>query len=224
MPYASLTLPSGLPAIVEGFIRHKVESDYLSDVHRLLSTTIAASSPRNQIQRPIALTLLATIGGVSRVLYSRGNVTKDGELFRGCVVDFYPFDLDPPAGVTPQEAASILYEVFRCPLVHSLGTDGHNKLPVRIKRASGYVFKLGRVFRGTTDAEAKVEDMERGATKPHNKPWLVVRADATVLWLDNLYWGVRKMVERWALDSKQVALAEKNLEARIQRITHRKTP
>ncbi len=219
MSYVPVTLPSNLPSIIGGFIRGPVE-DYLRDVHFLLSTMNPNAHPKVQIQTPIALTVLAALAGVSKVLYWRKTVdggfeTGDRKLFEGFLVDFYPADLDPPTGVNMQEAAKILYGVFRCPIVHSLRTDGQDDLPT-FARVPGYVSKIGRVFRGTADAEQRVEQMERDHIRPGSDTWLVVRTDATVLWLDSLYWGLRKAIERWALDKAQVNGAAPRVADRIK--------
>lgn len=228
MTYVTLTLPKTLPHNVAMFIRHRVEA-YLFDARQLLSTAFPEAHPRAQIQRPIALTLLATIAGVSRVLHSRknakgGDETFDSVLFPGFVADYYPFDIDPPKDVTPDVAAKILYSAFRCPLVHSLNTDGPDSMPTNIARSPEFITKIGRALRGNSDAERDVEALERCETKPYSEPWLVVRPDATVLWLDALYWGVRKMIERWALDAEQVKLADQKMAERFKTLAHLSSP
>jgi hypothetical protein len=102
--------------------------------------------------------------------------------------------------VSKEEAVLILYDVFRNPFVHSLG----------VHKVTAPVVKLGQVFRGT-DAEARVEQLERSRTKPYSDPSLVVTAEKRVLWLDQFYWGVRKLVERWCTVPTEVALADERL-------------
>ena len=162
----------------------------MQDVHWMLATVISEptdTGPRRQLQVPIAHVLLATVAGVStQLLHAPGKGT--GGQFKECISRFFPWDLDPPTGVSNHEAAKILYEVFRNPLVHHLGLD----------RASAPAVRIGQVFRGTVDAESRVEELERLTAKPYSEPCLVVTPERRVLWLDPFYSGVRKPVERWS--------------------------
>jgi hypothetical protein len=142
--------------------------------------------------------LLATVAGVSaKLLHAPGK--KDGERFKECVGRFFPWDIDPPTGVSNDEAATILYKVFRNPLVHSLGMNG----------VGAPVVQIQQIFRGTHDAENRVEELERQTVKPYSVPCLVVTPEKRVLWLDPFYWGVRKLVERWSRDADQVWHADR---------------
>ena len=192
MAYVPLDLPTSLPTPVEQVIRGPVEN-YLHDVHWMLATTLpGGDGPGRQLQNPIAMTLLAVVAGVSTELYQAPQGTGTGRRFKDCLIDFFPWDIDPPQGVSNEKAAEILYDGFRNPMAHFLGLWN----PLRTK--------LGIVFRGTEDAEAKVEELERLNNKPYSDPCLVVTAEKRVLWLDQLYWGVRQMIQRWARDPNQV--------------------
>jgi hypothetical protein len=166
----------------------------------MLATVIAGpadTEPRRQLQVPIAHVLLATVAGVStQLLHAPRKGT--GDRFKECITRFFPWDIDPPTGVSNDEAAKILYEIFRNPLVHRLGLD----------RASSHVVKIGQVFCGTDDAETRVEQLERLTVKPYSHPCLVVTPERRVLWLDPFYWGVRKLVERWSRDADEVSHAD----------------
>jgi hypothetical protein len=136
--------------------------------------------------------LLATVAGAStQLLHTPGKGT--GARFRECLVSFFPWDIDPPRGVSNEEAAKILYDVFRNPMVHFLG----------LNKATDPIVKIGHVFRGTDDAEQRVEQLERLTVKPYSDPCLVVTPEKRVLWLDPFYWGVRRLVERWSRDADQ---------------------
>jgi hypothetical protein len=100
-------------------IRKGVEP-LLQDVHWMLATVIAEptdTAPRRQLQVPIAHVLLATLAGVSEKLFHAPR-KNDGDRFKECVTTFFPWDVDPPSGVSNDEAANILYKVFRNPPVH----------------------------------------------------------------------------------------------------------
>jgi hypothetical protein len=67
---------------------------------------------------------------------------------------------------------------------------------------------IGPIFRGTDDAETRVEELERLTVKPYSVPCLVVTPEKRVLWLDPFYWGARKLVERWSHDADEVSHAD----------------
>jgi len=200
MAYVPLDLPTSLPTPVGQVIRGPVEG-YLHDVHWMLATTLpgGADGPGRQLQNPIAMTLLATVAGVSTELFQAPKGTGTGTRFKDCLIHFFPWDVDPPSGVSNEEAAGILYDGFRNPMVHFLGLWN----PLRTK--------LGIVFRGTEDAEARVEDLERSNTNPYSDPFLVVTTEKRVLWLDQFYWDVRQMIQNWARDSDQMAGAHERI-------------
>jgi hypothetical protein len=199
MAYVELDLSDAIPGAVRAVIRKGVEP-LLQDVHWMLATIISAptdAGPGRQLQLPIAHVLLATVSGIStQLLHGPGKGT--GTRFKECVTRFFPWDVDPPTGVSNDEAAKILYEVFPNPLVHNLGLNG----------TSAPVMKIGQIFRGTDDPETRVEELERLTVKPYSNPCLVVTPEKRVLWLDPFYWGVRKLVERWSRDTEQVSHAD----------------
>lgn len=203
MAYVQLNLPDTLPESVRSAIRVGVEPLF-QDVHWMLSTTIGGPSdtePGRQLQVPIAHTLLAAVAGISTKLYcDAGGDGRTGSRFKNCLTTFFPWDLDPPTGVPKEKAAKILYETFRNPLVHYLGLN-----PAKS------AVKIGQVFRGTDDAEIRVEELERQTSKPYSEPCLVVTTETQVLWLDPLYWGIRILVERLCCDTVEISHANNRL-------------
>ena len=203
MAYTQLNLPDSLPKSVAVVIRGCVEPLF-QDVHYLLATTFSEPddiAPRRQLQLPIAHTLLAAIAGISTVLCSTSG--EPGIRFKNCLISFYPWDIDPPTGSSKEDTSQILYKTFRNPLVHYLGAH-KNKNTQKIIR-------IAQIFRGTDDAELRVENLERCTVKPYSEPCLVVSEKNITLWLDPLYWGIRKLVERWASDADEVSKANRGL-------------
>jgi len=152
----------------------------------------------------IAHLLLAAIAGISTTLYEQSG--SSGGRFRGVLLTYYPFALEPVGAAPADVAARTLWSVFRNSLAHDLGFDleKHAKTPQ---------FKLLRVFtrtgagtRGLT--EKLIARLEDTSARPNAKPTVVIRPDATVLSVDALYWGVRNMVEVVLNDSKRVHAAE----------------
>src|SRR5258708_6478029 len=168
----------------------------------LLAATIGGpgdNRPRRQLQVPVAQILLASVAGISTNLYSGPGAP--GKPFVDCLVSFFPWDVDSPKGASKEAAAKILYDTFRNPLMHYLGMH-----------MTGYpAVKITQIFRGTDDAEARVQELEQSAFKPFSEPSLVDATKSQTLWLDPLYWGIRKLVERWSRDSSEVASANERL-------------
>ena len=208
MAYVELELHDSLPERVRFVIREVVEP-LLRDVHRMLAMP---AEPKilphgGQMQQSIALVLLATVAGVSKTLLyvpPREPAGGDRVRFTQCLIRFFPWDLDPPTGVCPEQASEILYKVFRNPLVHCLGTHRSSDPPVRI----------GRGHAGE-DGERGVEELERMTDKPVSEPCLVVSPKGRTLWLEPFYWGVRILVERWSRDQDEVARADLRLTKRV---------
>ena len=201
MAFVPLVLSDSLPDSVNTVIRTGVEP-LLQDVRWMLATAIGRPSefePPRQLQLPIAMMLLATVDGVSKQLFRPEGNMGGGKRFKECLNRYFPWDIDPPTGVSSEEAAIILYETFRNSLVHFLGLHRTKSPDVQIIQS----------FPGSDDAEVGVECLERSKCKPVSEPCLVVTPDKRQLWLDPLYWGVRTLVERWSHDNAQVSNADK---------------
>ncbi|MCY3829853.1 MAG: hypothetical protein OXF89_12020 [Rhodospirillaceae bacterium] len=175
----------------------------------MLGTVIRSptdDAPPRRLQQPIALVLLATVAGISKILFHLPTEFdqvryKDRIQFVECLKGYFPWDIDPPKGVFPEEAVEILYDVFRNPLVHALG----------FTKAGMPTVRIGQLFRGTDDPENSIEALERLEEKPYTEPCLSVTQEESVLLVDPFYWGVRKLVERWSGDDTQVLHAEGRL-------------
>ena len=206
MAYVPLTLSNSLPDSVRMAIEIGVEPP-LQDVHWMLATPIGISTgaaPPRQLQLPIALVLLTTVAGVSELLLHTDK-TKDREKFMECLTTYFPWHIARPTGVPPEGAANILYEHFRCALVHELGFH---------KRGEP-IFKVVKFFPGTDDAEKRIEELERFTEKQIAGDCLLKTPKERVLYLPQFYWGVRKLVERWSCDDTQVMHADKKLTKRV---------
>ena len=199
--YVPLALSDSLPDSVNTVIRKGVEP-LLEDVHWMLSTAIGRPSefgPPRQLQIPIALMLLVTVDGISQKLFRPDPSMDIGPKYKECLKQYFPWDIDPPTGVSSEEAAKILYDTFRNPLVHRLG----------LHESTGPAVQFVQGFPGSEDHEIQVERLERSRCKPVSEPCLVVTPDKQQLWLDPFYWGVRILVERWSHDKDQVTRADK---------------
>jgi hypothetical protein len=202
MPYFPVAQPSNLPREVVAAVE-RLERHYLREVHVMLRLPIPNYRLTSSCTFSCAQALLALIGGISTMLYAHrdGNPGKD---FKDLMVQFYPWSAEPNLAVTPAEGARIIYHVFRNPLTHNLGVHvrPHPTTPlVKIKRA-------GRPFVGGGLTERAIEDLERGS-RPKMSAAITVRpGDATVLFIEPLYWGVREMLRAVLLDTGRMAKAQ----------------
>jgi hypothetical protein len=170
----------------------------------MLRLPIPSYRLRSDCMFSCAQSLLALIGGISTMLYAHRD-GKPGKDFQNLLVEFYPWNEEPNSSVTPSEGARIIYNVFRNPLTHNLGAH------VRPRSATPRV-KLKRAHRkngpgGLT--ERTIERLEQTNRLDGISPAIVVRQDdATVLYVEALYWGVRVMLSRLLHDHSRMAKAE----------------
>lgn len=207
MAYRSLILPPSTPPKVRGLI-HRIEVLSFSDVHSMLRLPLHNYRLGAGCNFAIAHVLMAVIAGVSSTLYR--HTGRVGERFTGVLVEYFPWDLESSGSVPPKDAADIIYEVFRNPITHDLGLDLKKKstgLQIKIKRMKTTAPK--NRDRGLT--ERQIETLEASSSRPHMSAAVTVAAHKKVLFVEALYWGVRRMIERLAADVPRMQSAEKFL-------------
>lgn len=201
MAYRPLAIDPNIPARVRGLIG-SIENHYFNDVHCMLRLPVPRYGLTAGCNFAITQVLMAAIGGISVTLYRHSGAS--GQRFKGTLIDYYPWDIEPNNQVTPAQGAEALYAAFRNPLTHDLGLDLQKKAKatkVKIKRLSTKGKTQGlpeRAFRG----------LERSDMRLAMSPTVTVRPDATVLLVEALYWGVRVMVERLTRDHTRMQAAE----------------
>ena len=101
----------------------------LQDAHAMLFL------PRNDIAAlqsgcnyAMLITLCSVLGGVSRTIYPRNIPNKDTD--KECFLTLFermPWGCESQGWIPRKTAASLLYDGFRSPLIHELGTDEGGK-------------------------------------------------------------------------------------------------
>ncbi|MGZ5118891.1 MAG: hypothetical protein ACXWCY_26890 [Burkholderiales bacterium] len=201
MAYRSLAIDSHTPSRVRGLIS-AIENHYFSDVHCMLRLPVPRYRLTAGCNFAVTQVLMAAIAGISVTLYRHSGAS--GQCFRGVLVDYYPWDVEPNNRVTATEGAQVLYSVIRNPLTHDLGLDLQKKAKttkVKIKRLSTKNKTQGL-------PERSFGGLERSDRRLVMSPTVTVRPDATVLLVEALYWGVRVMVERLTRDQARMQAAE----------------
>ena len=139
--------------------------------------------------------LCSVIAASSRFLYPRK--FGDGKAFKKLLSDRFPWDFEPSVGLRGEEAAEVLYKVFRNSLVHSAGLaieqrgQGGNKtyvikpptLQPKVKKYNGLSDKTLRGY------ESSLERPGFSATLIRRESEQVM-----VVLVEGLYWGVRRMI------------------------------
>lgn len=208
MAYQPLNIDPATTPSVRRLIE-RLEALSFADVHTMLRLPVPNYRLDAGCNFAIAHVLMTAVGGISTTLYRKGS--NDGERFKGLLQDHYPWDIEPTHDVTPSEGARIIYEVFRNPLTHDLGLDLHNKskgIKVKIKRLQRQNKKGGL-------PEKWIEELESHPTRPKMSSAVTVRADANVLLVEALYWGLRRMVETMTRDSQLMARTESFLAGKL---------
>jgi len=204
MAYQRLILDPSTPPLVKGLIR-KVDDFEFSDIHSMLRLPLNNYRITTACNRGITHALMAVIGGISTSLYKQSGLV--GPRFKGVLIDYFPWNLEPQGSLAPNDVADIIYEVFRNPLTHNLGLDVRKKsqgLKVLIKRLSTKT-PSGK-SRGLT--EVYIERLERSQRRPSTSATVTVTPTNKVLLVECLYWGTRRMIERLSKDHKRMTAAE----------------
>ncbi len=201
MPYKRLELDPSTPSRVRQVIT-SLENHYFSDVHTMLKLPRPDRRLSAGCNFTIAQVLAAAISGLSVTLYAHSG--GKGKRFQSLLADYFPWDREPAGGVTPKRGAETIYSVFRNPLTHDLGLDLEKKAKtpqVKIKR-------LTSKNKTTGLSERQIAVLETTSQRPPMSAAVTVRADATVLLVEALYWGTRCMVETLTRDKSRMVAAE----------------
>jgi hypothetical protein len=203
MTYRQLQIDPLTPQRVRGLIHH-IDLSF-SDVHAMLRLPIANYRITAGCNFAITHVLMSVIGGASTTLYKQtGQV---GARFVGLLEDYYPWSLEPPGMPAKGDAAKTIYEVFRNPLTHDLGIDVKGK-------SKGFVVKTKRLKTFTSSGrdrgltERKIAALETNGNRPNMSPTLTTTNNKSVLLVEGLYWGVRRMIESITHDHTRMAAAD----------------
>lgn len=202
--YRRISLPAGLPSLVESVVRNRVDL-FCSDVNAMLRTPLPVLGIEAGCNFASLEVLCSLISGVSRVFLSA--TLGSGKAFRD-VLAFYP-DESAIGGVAKSDLIDELYETYRCNFTHSLGINvpdpsrGQPRTVVPLSRQT----KVLRVARGPWP-DALLRSIEADGARPAElPPTLFEQGGALKLCVESLYWGVRQLVIGVCRDQTCIATA-----------------
>jgi len=144
------------------------------------------------------IVLCSVISGTSRIIYPRKG--SDADQFKTLVATYFPWEEEPNPGLRCEEAADVLYEEFRNPLIHAAG------LPVELKGSKQtkvsvirYDLKEPNVTKYRGIVEAKIQELEVSRSRPISwGPTITTDREGrkSKILVEGLYWGVREMICR----------------------------
>ena len=200
MAYIPLDLSTADP-VVAAFIKMSIEP-YLREADFLLAATMPEDGPKNHFPIACAMILLATVGATSALdNHERTGKKRKGDRkhFLNCLDKYFPWDCisiedgEFRSNKDRRDAAALaLYDVFRCPLVHSGGlVDGLSRAPNVMKTHPGHA--------DIAIAEKRIEELAR-APSLEGQRLISLEYSRCVLHVNPFYWCVRRMVENYTRD------------------------
>lgn len=133
--------------------------------------------------------------------------------------EFYPWELERLDG--PQ-CASVLWSTFRNPFAHSLGLAFEKRGRERRLEPRGFQTKIGRDK--PSMSERAIVALERAWERPKLNRTVVIADHKRVLWVEPLYWGVRKMIYRLTCDRSLMREVQSALDEDVARHEARSVP
>lgn len=205
MSYQPLALDEQTPAVVEHFVRNHLDMQF-HDVHCMLRLPLPEFDLRAGCNFTVANSLLSLVSGLSALLTENIDTTgNSGSKFKEVLINYYPWDLQPPVNGTKERSVDHLYEYFRNPLAHSLGLRSKGNFLIVI--AKGVL------------SEQEIEKLEQSTT-PHAQAVEYTpitlnneQIEQITLYAEYFYWGIREMLKRLSMDTQQMQKTEQGLKS-----------
>jgi len=176
MNYKLLEVPNDAPDGLKRFCVGAIDPRF-AEFEFLLTQQMPGVDAKGSLQLSLTTLVCALADGCAQVLFpgKMGN----GDRFKGYLLQFYPWKMDPPEGMTPEEACAAVWEKYRNPTMHRFGINKTNMLE-RVK--------FGRIFAQTSESLAT---LRQGKERPYSDPFIKRGNARIVLWIDGFYWGLR---------------------------------
>jgi hypothetical protein len=118
MPYQPIPLDEDVTGEARAVVRQVIDP-YISEFRFLLTVQQPEQGPKGSLQRVLVAPLLAATDGAAQMLHP-GSM-QIGERFKAFMKANFPWDLDPPDGLSVDEACEFVWHDARCNLLHRFG-------------------------------------------------------------------------------------------------------
>lgn len=187
--YVPLKLDDSLPGQLRDYVRQVIDPAF-EELRYLFTLNTPQAGPNGSLQRPILVYLLSVTDGIAQTLFKGTGGAADR--FKGFLRDHFPWDIDPPSGLTKEEAADVVWQFYRCPFIHRLGLRYDTQ-------GSELKVEVGRSFQNTNSGLSELESLR--TCRPGSESTVKKTQDKIILWLDSFYWGVRIATEHLLSES-----------------------
>ena len=185
MIYGRLEVPNGAPNNLTEFFAGVIDPRF-EEFEYLLTLQMPGADERGSLQLSLTTLVCALADGCAQVLLP--GKMRNAERFTGYLLKFYPWKLDTPDGLTPEEACVVVWEKYRNPTMHRFGINKKNPLE-RVK--------FGRIF---TQTPERIATLRQGGERPYSDPFIKRGNGRIVLWIDGFYWGLRMAAQAAVAD------------------------
>jgi hypothetical protein len=188
MPYVPLPVRDHVPEPVRALIASVVDPT-LKEIRFIMAVKPPADTgPEGILQLSLAKLLLSAVDGAAN-LFVPGDM-GEGDRFRSFMRDNFPWDRVEFGGelAVREWACDFMWDSARCAVIHRYGL--HTKGDLR---------KFGRLF---TIGDEALTALELG--QEPGKPFFENHPDRTVVWIEPLYWSLRRAIVS-ALDTPDKA-------------------
>jgi hypothetical protein len=186
MLYAPLAVPETAPQMLREFCASVIDPRF-AEFEYLLTVQMPGADQKGSLQLSLTSLVCALADGCAQTLLP-GKMTN-GDRFKNYLLRFYPWKLDPPDGLTPEEACAAIWDKYRNPTMHRFGINKSNPLE-RVK--------FGRIHTQTPDTMKKLQQYDE---RPYSLPFIRRGDGRIVLWIDAFYWGTRLAAQTALADS-----------------------
>ena len=205
MSYQPLTLDEKTPSVVERFVRQHLEMQF-HDIHCMLRLPLPEVDIKAGCNFAVANSLLSLVSGLSAFLTENIDTSgNSGSKFKEVLLNYYPWDLQPPVNSTKERSVDHLYEYFRNPLAHSLGIRSKGNFLIVIAKGNLSEQKIEKLEQSTIP---QAQAIEYTPITLNNE-----QIERITLYVEYFYWGVREMLKRLSMDAAQMQKTEQGLKS-----------
>jgi hypothetical protein len=120
MIFAGLEVVKGTPGAVVQFVAGAIDPRF-AEFEFLLTVQMPGVDAKGSLQLSLTTLVCALADGCAQTLLP--GKMSNADRFAGYLMKFYPWKLDPPDGLTPEEACTAVWQQYRYPTMHRFGVN-----------------------------------------------------------------------------------------------------